>query len=158
MAVEVTEGAPLALDETDRRRVIEVARFLETYRPSSRAVDGLMLTASDGRQQTLPAPLLDALQVLSAILARGDDAAIVPLDKDVSMDEAATLLNVSRPFVERLLADGTIPTVEVPAVGGDTGKRIRLRDVLAYRQRRGDKSRRLLDEALSFAQEHGGYD
>ncbi len=91
--------------------------------------------------------------MLSAILARGDDVALVPLDKDVSVDEAARLLNVSSPFVERLLDDGTIPVVVV-----DTDRRIRLRDVLAYGQRRGDRSRRLLDEALSFAQEHGGYD
>ena len=77
----------------------------------------------------------------------------VPLDKDVSVDEAAMLLNVSHPFVEKLLDDGTIPAVEA-----DASKRIRLRDVLAYRRRRSDKSRRLLDEALSFAQEHGGYD
>lgn len=77
----------------------------------------------------------------------------VPLDKDVSVDEAAMLLNVSHPFVEKLLDDGMIPVVEA-----DAGKRIRLRDVLTYRRRRSDKSRRLLDEALSFAQEHGGYD
>ena len=153
MTVEVTEGAPLALDEADRRQVIELTRFLETYRLSDRDVDGLMLTASDGRRQILPAPLLDALHALSTILARGDDVALVPLDRDASIDDAAALLNVSRPFVEGLLADGTIPSVEV-----DTGKRIHLRDVLGYRQRRSDKSRRLLDEALSFAQEHGGYD
>ncbi len=91
--------------------------------------------------------------MLSAILARGDDVALVPLDKDVSVDEAARLLNVSRPFVERLLDDGTIPVVVV-----DTDRRVRLRDVLAYGRRRGERSRRSLDEALSFAQEHGGYD
>ncbi len=153
MTVEITEGAPLALDEAARRRVVEFARFLEMYYPGSRAADGLMLTAPDGRQQDFPAPLLDVLHMLSAILARGDDVALVPLDKDVSVDEAARLLNVSRPFVERLLDDGAIPVVVV-----DTDRRVRLRDVLAYGRRRGERSRRSLDEALSFAQEHGGYD
>jgi excisionase family DNA binding protein len=96
---------------------------------------------------------VNALQVLSAMLARGDDVALIPLDKELSVDEAAALLNISPPFLEKLLDDGVIPSTQI-----DTQRRFYLRDVMEYRQRRSERNKRLLDEILSFGQEHGGYD
>ncbi len=46
-----------------------------------------------------------------------------------------------------LLDAGTIPSTKA-----GTHRRVRLRDVLAYRQQRGVRNRNLLDEALSYAQ------
>lgn len=109
--------------------------------------------ATDGEQHVLLPSLVNALQFISAILAGGDDVALIPLDKELSVDEAAALLNVSRPFLDKLLDDGAIPSLQ-----GDVQRRIHLRDVMEYRQRRSERNKRLLDEALSFAQEHGGYD
>lgn len=153
MTAEATEGTPFALDENDRRRVGELARFLEAHRRGSDPGEALVLTAPDGEQQILLPSLVNALQMLSAMLARGDDVALIPLDKELSVDEAAILLNVSRPFLEKLLDDGVIPLTQV-----DTQRRVHSRDVVGYRQRRSEQNRRLLDEVLSFAQEHGGYD
>jgi excisionase family DNA binding protein len=67
--------------------------------------------------------------------------------------EAAALLNVSRPFLIRLLDEGIIPSTKI-----GTHRRVRLRDVLEYRRRRSEKNKRLLDEILSFAQQQCGYD
>jgi excisionase family DNA binding protein len=153
MTAEAIEGTPLALDENDRRRVGELARFLEAHRLGSEPGDILVLAAPDGEQQALLPPLVHALQMLSLMLARGDKVALVPVDKELSVDEVAVLLNVSRPFLEKLLDDGVIPSMGVGA-----RRRIQSRDVLGYRQRRSEENKRLLDEALSFAQEHGVYD
>lgn len=75
------------------------------------------------------------------------------LHKELTTYEAASLLNVSRPFLIKLLDDKVIPSTKV-----GTHRRVRLRDVLEYRRHRSEKNKRLLDEILSFAQEHGGYD
>ncbi len=152
MTVETTEGASLSLDQDDRARVAEFARFLEANHNGG-SYDTLVVAAPDGRQQALPPTLMSALRLLSTILARGDDVALVPLDKALSVAEAAELLNVSAPFLDKLLDDGAIPSVVIDARRG-----IRLRDAIEYRRRRSEKNKRSLDDMLSFAQEHGGFD
>lgn len=153
MAAGATEGASLVLDEDERRRAVELVRFLEAHRHGSDPGDALMLTASDGTQQVLLPSFVNALQVLSAMLARGDDVALIPLDKELSVDEAAALLNISPPFLEKLLNNGAIPSIQA-----GTQRHFYMRDIVEYRQHRSERNKRLLDETLSFAQEHGGYD
>lgn len=74
-------------------------------------------------------------------------------ESELTTQEAAALLNVSRPFLVKLLDDGVIPSAKA-----GTHRRVRLSDVLAYQQHRSKMNKRLLDEMLSYAQEHGGYD
>ncbi len=152
MTVETTGGASLSLDQDDRAQVAESARFLEANHNGD-SHDTLVVAALDGRQQVLPPPLMSALQLLSTILARGDDVAVVPLDKALSVTEVAELLNVSVLFLDKLLDDGTIPSVVV-----DAHRYVRLRDAMDYRRGRSERNNRLLDDVLSFAQEHGGFD
>src|SRR5436305_9161244 len=104
-------------------------------------------------KHSLPYFLVRALHMLTTLLAQGDDVALVPVHKELTTYEAAALLNVSRPFLIKLLDEGIIPSKKV-----GTHRRVRLRDVLEYKRRRSEKTKRLLDEILSFAQEHGGYD
>src|SRR5256886_16896595 len=112
-----------------------------------------MLATADGRQHSLPYFLVRALHMLTTLLAQGDDVALVPVHKELTTYEAAALLNVSRPFLIKLLDEGIIPSTKV-----GTHRRVRPRDVLEYKRRRSEKNKRLLDEILCFAQEHGGYD
>ena len=152
MTAETTGGASLSLDQDDRARVAEFARFLEANHNGG-SHDTLVVAAPDGRQQALPSALMSALRLLSAILARGDDVALVPLDKAMSVAEAAELLNVSALFLDKLLDDGTIPSVVIGTYRG-----VRLRDAMEYRRRRSERNKLSLDDMLSFAQEHGGFD
>jgi excisionase family DNA binding protein len=150
MTVDTIEGAPVVVSDGSPA-LGDVRAFLRRHAPQGD--DALVLSAADGRQQALPQPLVAALDILATLLAQGDDVALVPLQKELTTHEAAALLNVSRPFLIKLLDAGTIPSTKV-----GTHRRVRLRDVLAYRQRRSVRNKSLLDEALSYAQEHGGYD
>jgi excisionase family DNA binding protein len=152
VAVETIEGASVVLNDADRQLVVELENYLRAHQHDG-ADDMFMLLTADGQQQSLPYVLVRALHMLPTLLAQGDDVALVPVHKELTTYEAAALLNVSRPFLIKLLDEGTIPSTKV-----GTHRRVRLRDVLEYRRRRSEKNKRLLDEILSFAQQHGGYD
>lgn len=86
-------------------------------------------------------------------MASGDSITIVPVGKELTTQQAADLLNVSRQYLVRLLDEGRIPFRK-------TGKhrRLRIEDVLAFGQKR-DRDRRVgIRELSQLTQEFGGYD
>ena len=67
--------------------------------------------------------------------------------------QAADLLNISRQYLVRLLEEGRIPYTR-------TGKhrRLRIDDVVAYKQARDHERSESLDELARLSDELGGYD
>ena len=78
---------------------------------------------------------------------------LVPLKQELTTQEAANLLNVSRPFLIKLLEQGEIPYIKV-----GSHRRIRFEDLMAYRQQRDLKRRQSLKELTQFSQHEGFYD
>ena len=74
--------------------------------------------------------------------------AIMPKEMDISTQEAAMFLNVSRPYLVRMLDEGKIPHHKV-----GTHRRIRFEDVVAYKERRKKASHDALQELVDQAQE-----
>jgi excisionase family DNA binding protein len=70
----------------------------------------------------------------------------------LSTNQAAEILNVSRPFLVKLLGEDAIPYTKV-----GTHHRLRMRDVLEYKQRRDRRMLEGLDELAREAQEAGNY-
>jgi excisionase family DNA binding protein len=152
VAVEVIAGASIVLNDEDRQLVAKVDDFLREHHRDGDE-DVVRLATADGQQQSLPPFLVRALHRLTTLLAQGEDVALVPVHKELTTYEAAALLNVSRPFLIKLLDEGVIPSTKV-----GTHRRVRMRDVLEYKLHRSEKNKRLLDEILSFSQEQSGYD
>ena len=94
-------------------------------------------------------PLLDLL----ADLAEGRVVSVADADEELTTREAAELLNVSRPYLTRLLKEGEIPSHKV-----GSHHRVYRRDVLAYKRRRLEQSEEAMQELARLSQELGLYD
>lgn len=104
-------------------------------------VDGLPLLK-------LPPKVLRLFANMLGSLAQGKAVALVPKELDVTTQQAAQFLNVSRPYLIRLLEQGKMPFHMV-----GTHRRIRFADVLEYKEDRAKTSKEKLKSLLEQAQD-----
>ncbi|HEX7659088.1 MAG TPA: helix-turn-helix domain-containing protein [Pseudonocardiaceae bacterium] len=97
---------------------------------AQKAPEQATLVEPDGVSVPLPEQLNRVLRVAAEALAEGHAVTMAPLHTLLSTQEAAELLNISRPTLLRLLESGEIPC-EKPG----RHRLIRLTDLLAYRDR-----------------------
>jgi excisionase family DNA binding protein len=90
---------------------------------------------------------------VAEVLARGDAITLIPVHQELTTQQAADLLNISRQYLVRLLEEGKIPYTR-------TGKhrRLRIDDVVAYKQARDRERGESLDELARLSNELGGYE
>lgn len=96
----------------------------------------------------LPATAVRLLTDVLARLAEGRTVVIMHDDAELTTQQAADMLNVSRPHLVKLLQEKQI---EYHKVG--THRRITLRNLQAYRKRRATEVAAALDELAQQAQE-----
>lgn len=94
------------------------------------------------------AVLTDALEHLR----RGHPVRVIADDEEVTTQDAANLLNVSRPYVVSLIERQELPCRKV-----GSRRRLRLADVLTYREIQQARQRDAADALASEAQELGIY-
>jgi excisionase family DNA binding protein len=111
------------------------------------------LVGPDERPRRLPRSVAQALARVVQELARGNAVTIVPVHAELTTQQAADLLNVSRPFLIKLLEAG-----EIPFHRAGTHRRVKAADLLAYRNRQHATRRAALDELAREAQAMGLYE
>lgn len=121
----------------------EVSSFLHAYeakhgeRPMSRF---LLIGDDEGGQVELPEPVYRVLVRAVDALSQGKGITIAPQEPQLTTQQAADLLGVSRPTVIRLIDAGDLHAERI-----DSRRRLPLGEVLAYRERRRAKQYAMLD-------------
>jgi excisionase family DNA binding protein len=111
------------------------------------------LSGPNGEHLVLPPEVFEVLRDVVEAMAQGQAVAIAPVHQRLTTQETADLLGVSRPTVVKLLESGEIP-FEQPG----RHRRVRLADVLAYRERASAERRAALDRMVEIADEADLYE
>ncbi|AGA28184.1 helix-turn-helix domain-containing protein [Singulisphaera acidiphila] len=97
---------------------------------------------------TIPLSALTLLRMILEEMAQGNAITITPVHAELTTQEGADLLHVSRPFLIKLLEGGEIPYRTV-----GRHRRVRFDDLMAYKQHTDVARAKVLDELVSQAQE-----
>ncbi len=137
------------LPPQDLDAVLDVSRFLEQLEGPA------ALVGPDGQAVALPAQVSSVLSEVVRAMQQGKAISVAPVDQLLTTQEAADFLGISRPTLVKKLEDGSI-AFERPS--GGRHRRVRLVDLLQYRDRQRTERRKALRELMAEAQAAGAYD
>ncbi len=121
-----------------------LARYVKAEQP-------LKFHVTDAEQAEpieLPAGAVAMLMDILEAMAAGRGVTIIPVNAELTTVQAAEILNVSRPFLIKLLEAEKIPCRLV-----GKHRRIRMEDVMAYKHRIDADREATLDQLVADAQE-----
>jgi excisionase family DNA binding protein len=110
------------------------------------------ITAEDGTVLDLPAAVIEDLAEILGAVADGERAVVLRSLNDLTTEQAALVLGVSRPTVVRMIDGGKIPARKV-----GTHRRLALTDLIAYRDASATRRRDALNEMTRQAEDLGLY-
>jgi len=99
-----------------------------------------------------PGEVFELFKSILRNLSAGKAVSIVPYDAELTTHQASHFLNVSRPFLIKLLEQGHIPFHKV-----GTHRRIKFNDVLTYKKDQKEITKTSLKELTALSQEYGLY-
>ena len=109
----------------------------------------MSLTIQDSEEAiTIPFKALKLLKIILNNMAQGKSIALLPTDAEITTQQAAEILNVSRPHVIKLLEKGEIPFKKV-----GSHRRILLQDILDYEVKVKAKRKKQLNSLAKEAQQ-----
>jgi excisionase family DNA binding protein len=136
----------VAMARTSGQRLALLAR-------SGRSVTMRVRDAGDEETIELPAGAVKLLVEILEDMASGRAVTIVPQNAELTTQQAADFLNVSRPFLVQLLEEQKLPYRKV-----GTHRRLRFEDVFLYKEKIDLERRKVLDALAVEAQDLGmGY-
>ena len=106
-----------------------------------------------GETLKLPTPAVRALLHVLTEMGQGHSVTVIPIHAELSTQQAADLLNVSRPYLVKLVDEGSIPSRKV-----GVQRRLLLDDVIAYKREMYAKQLHAMTEVTKLSQEMGLYD
>lgn len=128
----------------------ESSRLLSLYLSSQEETQAIRVIDQAGEHEAVRVPtaayrlLIDIL----AQMAQGNAVSLIPVHAELTTQEAADMLNVSRPYLVKLLDGGVIPFHKV-----GTHRRVCYQDLVQYKNRIDTERLKALEELSAQAQE-----
>ncbi|MBK8446508.1 MAG: helix-turn-helix domain-containing protein [Micropruina sp.] len=129
----------------------DALRLVDEALTESTSDDPVTITVAGATDDVvLPRTVVGLLRSILANLANGEGVALIPVDRELSTQQAADMLNVSRPFLIRLLDAGRI---DFRMVG--THRRVKTASLLRYLSQNETERRSAADELSRMTKELG---
>jgi excisionase family DNA binding protein len=134
--------------EEDAKQAVLAAQTINRYLDREEENQPLAVKLGDAATVPLPASAARLLVDVLTNIGDGNAVLVLPMHREVSTQQAADLLNVSRPYLIGMLERRELPFRQV-----GTRRRVQLEDVLAYKARQAERRRRVLDELTAQAED-----
>ena len=148
----VSERVPVFPLADEERQVHRLSTALQQNGTSQTKGKRAKLVSPSNEELEIPGSVYEVLVRVVREMDQGNGITIIPVHAELTTQQAADLLNVSRPYLVRLLEKEQLPFHKV-----GRHRRVRLDDLLAYKEQRDSKRRRLLKDMTREAQEAGLY-
>lgn len=132
-------------NETEMREIKNLKAICNT--------DNIKILLPNGNKIEIPYEILSMLKTMVETLNKGGSLTIIPMNKELTTQQAADILNVSRPYFIKLLENGEIPFTKI-----GKHRRISMLDLIEYKNKRDEDRKEALDELSELSQELGLYD
>lgn len=142
--------APKLPSEAEAILAKETSSVLASRTQSSEPLRLRLLDDPSARTVKLPASAVRMLVHILEEMARGNAVTLIPVHAELTTQEAADMLGISRPSLIQLLEEGKI---EYRRVG--THRRVRFEALVAYKRRADTERRAVLAELAAYDQELG---
>ncbi len=153
MTTALTERGPVTLAEGQRTEATEAADKVGALLQQHPQTPMLTVMLDDESKVTVPVPALALLADILREMGRGHAVVIVPYGAELTTQQAADLLNVSRPYVVKL-----IETNQLAARKVGPRRRVRFEDLMAYKHADDAQRREVARQLTEDAEELGlGY-
>lgn len=146
---QVANFSPALPSEAESTLARETSRILASRIPASGPLQFRLIGSSE-ETVGLPAAAVRVLVRVLEEMAQGNAINIVPVHAELTTQEAADMLNISRPSLIQLLDEGRI---EFRKVG--THRRVRFESLLAYKRKADSDRRAALAELAAYDRELG---
>jgi len=132
----------------DSSRVL--AQALANYSDDDRVRMTIQGSSGTNDELVLPGDIMNLLLNVLTQVSQGNAISLMPMHQEISTQQAADLLSVSRPHLVKLLEQGNIPFRKV-----GSHRRVKLTDVMDYRGTVDKERNRALDELSQLSQDMG---
>ena len=145
----------MALHTSIQEPLMPTGREVELAKKSSKILTGMRLgktkpveiTLDNNKNITVPLAAFKLLVTILSEMADGNAVSLVPVHAELTTQEAANLLNVSRPYLIQLLEKKKIPHRKV-----GTRRKILFQDLIAYKSKIDLARSKTLDRLAAYSQ------
>ena len=135
--------------EIARKATARIMPYVRAHKP----LEVRIVEAENREPLVLPAGAVALLKDILEAMAAGHSMTMIPHHAELTTMEAADILNVSRPYLIKLLETGKIRFRKV-----GTHRRILMEDLMAYKEKSDRQSRAAMDELVALSEKLDLYD